>query len=99
MSRDVLIPVLLLALLFTAPVAAADKPSGDNRAAPGLSCVSIAPPKDGGPSCDKLCAAQHAACVGLTLNGSINPGIGCADAIDALKGDAVAGCRCCTVGH
>jgi hypothetical protein len=90
---------VVLALTFAAP-AAADKPSDGNDGvrAGGLMCVSITPPKSGGSSCDTLCGAKGTVCVGLKMNGAINPGIGCGDVLNPLKGGSVvAACRCCAI--
>jgi hypothetical protein len=94
------IAAFLFLALVSASAFAADKPSGGSTAASGsrLSCFSITPPHDRKASCDRLCAAKEAACVGMVTNGAMNPGVGCGDASDPkLIGDYVASCRCCAV--
>lgn len=91
----------MLVLLSGASASGADKPSGGSTVAHagGLMCFSIAPPRAAAPSCDKLCAAKGGACVGLTTNGAMNPGIDCADTPPPDSGNYVAACRCCAVAH
>jgi hypothetical protein len=63
-------------------------------------CFSITPPIGGGPSCDALCGTKGTVCVGLKTSGAMNPGFGCADILDPLKGgNAITSCRCCAVGR
>jgi hypothetical protein len=103
MLRCLTVYILSLSLvLLPAPAFAADKSIGGSDVvhAGGLACFSITPPKAGGQSCDALCAKRSAACVGLKFDGAINPGFGCADELDPLKGAfAVDDCRCCAVEH
>jgi hypothetical protein len=102
MKSAVLISILLPALVFAAPLSAADKSSGGDAVvhAGGLMCFSITPTKGSTASCDTLCAGKNAACTGLETDGAINPGFGCADALDPLKGShAVASCRCCAIAR
>jgi hypothetical protein len=100
MLRCLTVYILSLALL-PAPAFGAGKSTGGSDVvhAGGLACFSITPPA-GGQSCDALCAKRSAACVGLKFDGAINPGFGCADKLDPLKGaTAVDDCRCCAVEH
>jgi hypothetical protein len=97
---------LIIALLFLALVAASafasDKSSGESGGVHGggLMCFSITPPHDRETSCDQLCAAKDAICVGLKTSGAMNPGIGCADVTNAkFYGDYIASCRCCALDH
>lgn len=105
MPRYFMISVLLLALVFAAPVYAADKSSGDNTAM-HLSCFSLVSPAAAKlsakppakirkgwvaqSSCDAMCAAQGAACVGSGLVGSMDQCAGVAPDVSA--------CRCCAIG-
>jgi hypothetical protein len=91
----------LLLALAAAPCFAADKlpDGGDVVHGGGLVCFSILPPRDGG-TCDRLCAAKNAACVGLKTNGAMSPGYGCGNVFDPkLDGGYVAACRCCALDH
>src|ERR1700680_1526345 len=60
-----------------------------------LSAAGAGPPDAGfrvwieGANCDAMCAAKGAACVSLKMNGSVNPGFDCADALDLLRGSDV----------
>jgi hypothetical protein len=94
-----ILSALFFALICTSAYAADTSPgAGDVVHGGGLLCFSIIPPRDRDTSCNVLCAAKDAACVGLKLDGAINPGFGCADALDPLKGaSAVAACRCCAI--
>ena len=93
------ISVLLLALVFTAPACAADKPSDGGGAAAHagtLTCFSITPPTSGTAheSCDKLCAAKSAACTAVnSAANSFVPGLNCG----SPPVPAVSLCRCCAV--
>jgi hypothetical protein len=71
-GRCCAIPVCFLALVFAAPVSAADKPSGDSAVVRGggLMCFSIRPPNSPTKaetkrtpalyqSCDELCAPRQ----------------------------------------
>jgi hypothetical protein len=100
MPRCFTITVLCLALLSCAPAAANNSAVDDTAArGAGLSCFSIKPPRDRESSCDQLCAAKEAACVGLKTNGAMNPGIGCADVSNPkFISDYIASCRCCAPG-
>src|SRR5277367_1817458 len=100
MLRYFYIPVLLLVLIFTAPVVAADKSSVDNTVVRvgGLLCFTITPPTSGTAheSCDKLCAAKGAACTAVNSAGnSFVLGLNCA----SPPVPAVSLCRCCAVTH
>jgi hypothetical protein len=100
MSRYFIITVFVLAV-FSASAVAAEKLSdgGDVVHGGGLVCFSIVPPRDRETTCNRLCADRDAACVGLKTNGAMNPGTGCADALDPKHdGGYVASCRCCAVG-
>lgn len=91
---------LALALLINAAACADNSPAAGTTAAhgSGLSCFSITLPRDRASSCDKLCAAKGGACVGMTTNGAMNPGIGCTDVSDPkFMNDYIASCRCCAV--
>jgi hypothetical protein len=105
MPRYLSIPVLLLAVIFTTPVFAADKSSGDNGVvhAGGLMCFSIRPPdtptkpetKHSPPlyrSCDELCADKNAACTAAVSN--FSPPQSCAD--EGYTPSVIL-CRCCAV--
>ncbi len=87
-----------LTILCCEPAFAADSGvtgANDVAHAGGLMCFTIPPSKTNpGQSCDRLCVALGAVCVGLTLNGAINPGLGCADSLEAGQ-KTVASCRCC----
>lgn len=101
MLRDVIFASVILAAV-SGSAFAADKSSGDSAVARagGLMCFTVAPERDRGATCDALCAAKDAVCVGLKMNGAVNPGFGCGDGLDPLKDSkAVAGCRCCAVAH
>lgn len=92
--------LLCLTLVCCTTTASNNLANGNGRERASLSCFSITPPKGGGPSCDALCGAKGAVCVSLKISGAVNPGVGCGDAIDSLKGgESVAGCRCCAAGH
>jgi hypothetical protein len=97
-TRKSFIAVSFLLLFFCAPAFAANKSANGQDATPtgGLMCFSLMPAKKDAArqSCDQVCAAENASCVSLKLNGALNPGIGCADAIDP---SVVASCRCCAV--
>jgi hypothetical protein len=95
MPRYFLIPLLFLALVFAAPVCAADRPSGDNNTARGgLVCRSV----DGqhGQSCDGLCSKAKMACTGVGANR--NPPLRCGDLIDDTIPPFPV-CRCCALEH
>jgi hypothetical protein len=101
MLRNVVVSCLVLAVTATS-VFADDNSSGKNDLVRGggLVCFAITPASDRGSSCDQLCAGKDAVCVGLTTNGAMNPGIGCADISDARNiNDYIASCRCCAVAH
>ena len=95
--RSLTLAICIAAAIAAFPltgVAAGESPSAH---AGGLICFTPKlPPPDAGkttPSCDMLCAAQHAACTGVTSH--INPPPDCATPIDAL----IATCRCCKLAR
>jgi hypothetical protein len=100
----IIIAGLALALLSGSAARADNSRDGDLIVAhgSGLACFSIQPPaptKDRAThqSCDRICAAKHAACVGLELNGAMNPALGCGTPNDPGYGGFIAECRCCAV--
>jgi len=102
MRGYLLISILSLALGVSASFAADNSFAVSNVAQPGsLMCFSIPATRGGPPSCDAVCQAKGAACVGLKMRGGAqNPGIGCDDAkLREEVGYLVASCRCCAVAH
>jgi hypothetical protein len=101
----ILFSALLLAAVLPTALAASQPPADSTTHADGLTCFSIvlttlAEKEKSLPSCDAMCAASAAACVGLQMNGAINPGLGCDDDLGQPKGGGiVASCRCCAVEH
>jgi hypothetical protein len=100
MVRSLSIYVVLLSIVAVTSAFAADNSSAGNKDSHGgLICFSVAPVGDGRSSCDALCASKDGACVGLEMNGTVNPGLGRANALDARYSHSVVGCRCCAVAH
>ena len=97
MPRYFVLAVLVLALIFTSPVIAADKPSGDNANAHagGLTCFTVEPQPDPKASvnCNDLCGAKGAACTGVTSN--FSPPLSC----ETQAGKNWETCRCCAISR
>jgi hypothetical protein len=98
MPRYFILSVLLLAVVTAVPVFAADNSFGQTDVVHGgLVCFSVSRAGDQKTSCDKLCAAKDAVCVGLKFEHSPLGGFGCADTLDPLKVSVTADCRCCAL--
>lgn len=100
MSFRLIISALLVSIIAM-PATAADNSAGGSDVVHGggVVCLSLAPPPERQTTCNRLCAARDAVCVGLKANGAMNPGIGCGDAENPkLDGHYVGSCRCCALG-
>jgi hypothetical protein len=95
------LPIACFILAFShASASAADNSSGASAVvyAGGLMCFSVSATRDGPPSCDAVCKAKGAACVGMKTDGAMDPGTGCDDAsLPEQAGYYVVSCRCCAV--
>jgi hypothetical protein len=96
-----LLPIISIAALLCACTTPADRTPADNSptvavGAARLACFSADTPDSGG-SCDELCAARDAACVGTeTGKGTlILPLPSC----DAASSSSTMSCRCCALAH
>jgi hypothetical protein len=59
-------------------------------------CFDVVPPRQGAASCDTLCGAKGAACVGLNTKGAANTDLGCSDFVEGrILADLAGSCRCC----